>query len=271
MLQFLEKFIAQVWNRVANLRRESQAAVGLALGSLIRDGIVLSQLLRLGEEERTHHIVTFGRTGSGKSSFLRFLAKQDIEERRGFIYFDLHGDTVPVLLRFIAGVERKSGADLAHKLIVLEPGDGKFSVGLNVLESREEQQLFVLVAEFAQVLKQRWGLEKFGARTEELLRNALYLLAVNAYTLLELPLLLTDATFRAACLERCENSEIKEYFEARYNRASDAMQAAYRDAVLNKISAFTVDPAFRHLLGQQRSTFSLTRAIDDSTDPCQFG
>ena len=37
------------------------------------------------------------------------------------------------------------------------------------------------------------------------------------------------------------------------------MQAVYRDAILNKVSGFTADPRFRHILGQRSSSFSLFR------------
>ncbi len=40
------------------------------------------------------------------------------------------------------------------------------------------------------------------------------------------------------------------------------MQGVYRDAILNKVSGFTTDQRFRHILGQQRSTFSLLDAMD---------
>src|SRR3712207_3946500 len=40
------------------------------------------------------------------------------------------------------------------------------------------------------------------------------------------------------------------------------MQAVYRDAILNKVTAFTSDPHFRHILGQRESSFSLLDAID---------
>ena len=40
------------------------------------------------------------------------------------------------------------------------------------------------------------------------------------------------------------------------------MQGAYRDAILNKVSGFTTDQRFRHILGQQRSTFPLLDAMD---------
>jgi DNA helicase HerA-like ATPase len=43
------------------------------------------------------HIAVLGKTGTGKSSFLRYLSQQDIEADRGFLYFDLHGDAAPFL------------------------------------------------------------------------------------------------------------------------------------------------------------------------------
>jgi hypothetical protein len=75
--------------------------------------------------------------------------------------------------------------------------------------------------------------------------------------------LLTNEAFRARCLRGVSNSEARDYFAVRYNQASEGQQNQFRDAVLNKVSAFTADPHFRHILGQQSSTFSLIDAIDD--------
>jgi hypothetical protein len=161
----------------------------------------------------------------------------------------------------LAQQEQASRTDLSTKVIVIEPADGEYSVGLNVLDS-SGQHSFVQIAEFAELLKVRWHLDSFGARTEELLRNSLLLLSDNRLTLLELAPLLTDATFRARCLRGATSSEARDYFAARYNQASEGQQTAFRDAVLNKISTFTADPHFRHILGQQRSTLSLIDAID---------
>ena len=44
------------------------------------------------------------------------------------------------------------------------------------------------------------------------------------------------------------------------------MQGVYRDAILNKVSGFTTDQRFRHILGQQRSTFSLLDAMETLFD-----
>jgi hypothetical protein len=41
------------------------------------------------------------------------------------------------------------------------------------------------------------------------------------------------------------------------------MRATMREPILNKISAFTADPHFRHIVGQERSTFSVKEAMDE--------
>ena len=234
----------------------------LMLGCLVIDGQTTQSRMIIPQLKRAEHMAILGRTGTGKSSLLRFLASQDIANNRGLLFFDLHGDATPTLLGLLAQREQEKREDLSTRVIIIEPGDPDFSVGLNVLEPAGVQHSFVQIAEFANLLKQRWHLDSFGARTEELLRNSLLLLSENRLTLLELAPLLTDDAFRARCLRNAGNSEARDYFAARYNQASEGQQNMFRDAVLNKVSAFTADPHFRHILGQQRSTFSLIDAID---------
>lgn len=231
------------------------------LGFQVVEEEVTRRTIRLSQTRRTMHIAILGKTGSGKSSLLRSMAQQDIEAGRGFMYFDLHGDATPFLLRTIANHEAKLQQQLHERLILVAPADREFSVGLNPLE--QEEVSLVRITEFSQILKQRWGLEHFGARTDELLRNALYVLSANGLTLLELAPLLTNPGFRASCLKKTPNAEVRQYFELRYNMASEPMRATMREPILNKTSAFTADPAFRHIVGQQHSTFSVAQAMDE--------
>jgi hypothetical protein len=261
MSTLLENIIVRAWNRRKAGRRENLQG-GLEVGYAIADGQQTGRLVTIAQGKRAEHIANLGKTGSGKSVLLRHFGGQDIRVGRGFVYFDLHGDATPILLRLIAQQERASNQDLSEKLIVIEPADRTSSVGLNVIDQSNDQNSFVQIAEFAEVLKQRWQLAAFGARTEELLRNSLHVLADNRLSLLELMPLLISGPFRALCLRRTQNSEVRDYFALRYDRASDAMQATWRDAILNKVSAFTADPHFRHILGQVESTFSLREAID---------
>jgi hypothetical protein len=259
----IERLLVSTWNRlVAPGNRNRESGSRLDLGFQIIDGEVQRTRGYLLDSKRCEHVAILGKTGQGKSFFLRHLSGQDVRDGSGFVFFDLHGDTMPFLLRLVAAEERRTGRDLSDHLIVIEPADPEFSIGLNVLEAQQGQQSYVQLAEFAQILKARWNLDSFGARTEELLRNTLHVLADNNLTLLEISYLLTNANFRAACLHRVQNTEVSNYFRTRFDVRSEAMQGVYRDAILNKVSGFTTDLRFRHILGQPRSTFSLLDAMD---------
>jgi len=242
-------------------RRETPAFKSLDLGVRTIDGEPTRRRVFLSAAQRTTHVAVIGKSGSGKSSLLKYMSQQDVEADRGFVYFDLHGDATPFLLRSIAARERKLRRHLSDKLVVIAPGDPELSVGLNPLGQASED--FVRVAEFAEVLRHRWHLQYFGARTDELLRNALYALAANRLTLVEISPFLTHTGFRAACLKNVANAEIREYFQSRYDQASEPMRGVMREPILSKTSAFTADPHFRHIVGQERSTFSLKQAMDE--------
>lgn len=263
MLHFLRQSMAAIWTRLN--RRRGGARNGsrdLDLGLQVVDGDVTRRQVKLTASRRATHLAVLGKTGSGKSSLLRHLCAQDIANDRGFLFFDLHGDATPFLLRTINARERRLRRHLSDKMVLIEPADPFVSVGLNPLELPSPPD-FVRIAEFAELLKERWALDSFGPRTDELLRNTLYALAANGLTLMELGPFLMNRAFRLVCLKQVENSEIRSYFESRYDPVSDPMQAVMREPILNKVSAFTADTRFRHIVGQVHSTFSMREALDE--------
>jgi energy-coupling factor transporter ATP-binding protein EcfA2 len=261
MANFFEHLLSSIWNRLTDRRKETrEQTAGISLGVQVVDDSTSRRPYALSCTMRMTHVAVLGKTGSGKSSLLRSMAQQDIAAGRGFIWFDLHGDATPFLLKTIAERERKVQRHLSDRVVLIAPADREVSVGFNPLEAESAE--FVRIAEFAAILKQRWNLDHFGARTDELLRNALYVLSANGLTLLELDPLLTNSGFRTACLKKVRNAEVRQYFEARFGKVSEAMQAVMREPILNKTSAFTADPHFRHIVGQEKSTFSMREAMD---------
>lgn len=260
----MENLIALIWNLFAAKRRHQKPVTrGLDLGARLVDGSPAQKSrVQIPHDRRAEHIAVLGKTGNGKSYLLKFLAKQDIEAGRGFEYYDLHGDAVSFLVGTIADREKVLKRNLDDRLIIDAPDDPERSVGINPLELRNGNNRFIQIAEFAQILRQRWHLDSFGARTDELLRNSLYVLSENGLTLLELGPLLSHAAFRASCISKVENAEVRQYFELRYDSVSEPMRATMREPILNKISAFTADTHFRHIVGQQHSTFSSVEAMD---------
>lgn len=261
MTSFIENLAARLWNALQRPtpRRLNQ---GLLLGHEIIEEQFTSKSIVLLDSVLLEHIWIVGTTGSGKTTLIRYSAQENIRRRKGIVYFDLHGDSVPILLSTIAEEEEKTGEDLSRRLILVQPADPIYSIGWNFLEQASGQEAFMQIAEITAILKKRWALETSGPRTEELTRNSLFVLAQNGLTLTEIRPFLTDPVFRGACLARISDAEIKAYFDTRYNQASEGMQAAIRDPLLSRAAALTVDPRFRHIVGQQKSSFDLLGALD---------
>lgn len=263
MTSQLEFWITAFWNWLVRRIISHRQKDDLLLGHEIEDGKRTGRRLSLSTKERTQNVAVTGRSGSGKTSLLRYLCEQDISANRGFVFFDLHGDTTPEIVKAIAEEELRRGEDLSNKLVVVEPADPAYAVGLNVLEAGQSLQLFVEISEIVEILKSRWKLETFGARTEELLRSSLVVLAQAKLTLLDVIPLLTDTAFRAEVLAVAGESESYRFFRDRYDLLSKAMQSVYREAVLNKVSLFAADPHFRHVLGQRNSTISFADVLEE--------
>src|SRR5713226_6590642 len=137
----------RLWKSLGRLlglgERRSRKAQELSLRRIVSDGEITRRLANLSESRRKKHVAILGKTGTGKSSLLKSLCAQDIECGRGFVYFDLHGDATPFLLRRVAEEERRRRCDLSDRLIVIDPSDPEWSVGLNILHGAKDNSLFV--------------------------------------------------------------------------------------------------------------------------------
>jgi hypothetical protein len=260
MNHILEHIIVTLFNRRHSRHRRTPS--GLLLGHTVAMDGGAEAAITVPHSKRAEHMAILGRTGTGKSSLLRVMSTQDVRADRGFVHIDLHAETTAFMLALLASEERRRSTDLSGRVIVLEPADSDWALGINVLEAQGERECFLQVAEITRILKQRWQLDTFGARTEELLRNSLLALAESGLTLVDLPMFLTDAAFRQRTLNTTTNVEVLMYFAQRFNIASDAFQQTWREPVLNKITALTADPQLRLMLGQARSTVSLVDALD---------
>src|SRR6266851_4259720 len=108
MKEWIEKQIVRLWNKAVLKRRSGSGGDrGLNLGYRFSEDDLSSRPFSIPHSRRTEHLATLGRTGTGKSAMLRYQAQQDIMGgAHGFVYFDLHGDATPFLLKTIAAHER---------------------------------------------------------------------------------------------------------------------------------------------------------------------
>jgi DNA helicase HerA-like ATPase len=115
MQLWIEKLLTRLWNRTTSRRHRTIATRVLDLGLRISDDNSRARV-SIPQNRRAEHVAVLGKTGTGKSSLLRYLAKQDIESSHGFVYFDLHGDATPFLLGTVAAQELATNLDLSDQI-----------------------------------------------------------------------------------------------------------------------------------------------------------
>ena len=250
---WFEHLIAQFLNRVTRPQRSS-APCGLMIGFSTEPP---HRPVVIPDGQRCEHAVCIGKTGAGKTYLLERLALEVAKRGEGLAFFDFHGDASMSLLGRLLPLDGAVG-----KLVVLDPSHPTRSPAINVLAAgASEAERFRKVSELSSILRQRWGVDGFGARTEELLRNSLYTLASSGSTLADLSRLLTDDAYRQALARSLDHPDVRAYWSERYDPLSDGMKGAFREPLLNKVTAFLIEPAARHLLAQTDSTIDIDQVM----------
>jgi len=136
------------------------------------------------QADRRAHLYIIGKTGTGKSTLIANLARQDALHGAGFALLDPHGDLVEQVLQALPE-ERK------RDLIYFNVPDLVRPIAFNPLESTDGQFRPLIASGLISVFKKIWA-EFWGPTMEYVLRNALLaLLELPASTLLDAPRLLS--------------------------------------------------------------------------------
>ncbi|MHB8736186.1 MAG: type IV secretion system DNA-binding domain-containing protein, partial [Terriglobales bacterium] len=176
---------------------------GLTLGENVHAGRVVP--VALTPEQRVRHVHVVGTSGTGKSTLLFNMIRQDIERGHGVAVLDPHGDLVDRVLGIIP--ERR----LANA-VLLDPADEEYSIGFNVLSAHSELEKRLLASDLVSVfqrLSTSWG-DQMGS----VLRNGIlaFLESREGGTLADLRRFLLEPAFRERFLESVGDPEIVYYW-----------------------------------------------------------
>jgi hypothetical protein len=211
----------------------------------------------LDAEQRRRHLHIIGQTGTGKSTLLLNLIRQDLVAGHGLALLDPHGDLAEAALAHIPSAR-------SNQLVYINPADAGRPIGFNPL-SRVPDDLKPVVADgVVSAFRHVWP-ESWGPRLDYILTNAVRaLLDVPGATLLMLPRLLIDEGFRVRLVERhVRDPIVRSFWLTEYAGYGDSFRAEAISPIQNKIGKVLIEPRLRNMLAQPVSTITFRRLMDE--------
>jgi hypothetical protein len=231
---------------------------GLFLGKSVYRGDVRNVHMNLKDRQR--HMYIIGKTGTGKSEFLKEMIMQDIENGKGVCAIDPHGEFVEDILQLIP-------PERAEDIIYFNPSDLDRPMGLNMMEAdSEEQKHFVVSSVIGLMYKlydpHRTGI--IGPRFEHAIRNAmLTIMSKKGSTFIELVRSLTDQKFVEELLPLVKDPVVKRYWTDQMAQTSDFHKSEVLDYIVSKFGRFVTNKTMRNIIGQPYSAFNFRKAMDE--------
>lgn len=207
--------------------------------------------LALRQADRLRHLWLLGPTGTGKSTLIANMALQDAAAGYGLVVVDPKSDLCDDIL---ARMPEERIADV----VVLNPAATAQPIGFNILQAaRDEQARELVVDTVVHIFAEIWK-SAFGARTTDVVRNALLTLTAarspdgSAFTLAEVAPLLEQPAFRRfVTAQPSVPASVRSFWQA-YEALSPRERAQAIAPSLNKLRALTTSTALRLSLGQSR-------------------
>lgn len=214
------------------------------------------KLFGIRQADRRHHLYIIGKTGTGKSTLLETMSRQDIASGHGLAVLDPHGDLVE---RLVAAVPESRRGDLIYFNV---PDVGN-PLGFNPLERVDPERRGLAAAGLLEVFKKLWG-DSWGPRLEHILRNSLLaLLDQPEATLADVQRLLDDVRYRKRAIDRVANPYVRRFWLEEYESYPARLRAEAIAPVQNKVGAFVTDPVLQRIVTQTRSSFHLRAVMDE--------
>ncbi len=219
-------------------------------------------VIRHSDNDRRRHFYIIGQTGTGKSTLMEEMAKQDIRDGKGVGVIDPHGELIEHIIECVP-------KERAEDVIYFDPADMSRPFGLNMLEydlTKPEQKTFV-INELINIFDKLYDLRQVGGPMfEQYMRNAALLVMedpASGSTLMEIPRVLADESFRRMKLSKCANPVVKNFWESEAEKAGgEAALANMVPYITSKLTQFISNDMMRPIIAQQKTTINFREAMD---------
>lgn len=205
-------------------------------------------------EDRFRHFYVIGQTGTGKSSIIQLMARQDFHNRKGLCVVDPHGSLVEDLIPYIP-------RDRADDVIYFNPADTERPMGLNMLEGKTEEERDLIALDAMNMMVKMFGEEIFGPRIQDYFRNGCLTLMADEEeggAITDLVRLFTDDEWGKYKVTKVKNPIVRSFWEKQMAQTGQREKQEMIPYFAAKFGQFTTNTLIRNVVGQVRSSFDFT-------------
>jgi hypothetical protein len=231
------------------------------------DGIVLGvnryrgveTKVRFRDGDRTRHQYIIGKSGSGKSALLNWMARQDIAAGAGLCIVDPHGDLIEDALAHTV-------KERAKDVVVFDPSDMERPMGLNLLEAKTPEEKDRASLDAMEIFIKLFGNEIFGPRIQHYFRNGCLTLMDDeeeGATLIDVPRLFVDDEFQRYKVSKCKNVVVRSFWENEIAKTGAREKEEMIPYFSAKFGPFITNTTMRNIIGQPKSAFNIRQIMDE--------
>lgn len=232
-------------------------AEGILLGHNVYRGSKKEVRFQYKDRSRHHYII--GKSGSGKSALLSYMARQDIINGKGICVIDPHGDLVEDILNYIP-------KERAKDVIIFDPSDMERPMALNILEAKTQAEMDLVSSQATEIFIKLFGDEIFGPRIQHYFRNACLTLMEDTEegaTLIDVPRIFTDDAFLKYKVKKVRNPVVKSFWQNEYANTGDRERQEMIPYFSAKFGPFITNAIMRNTIGQKDSAFDFRKIMDE--------
>jgi len=186
------------------------------------------------KDDRRRHFYLVGQTGTGKTSLLKEIIRQDIQNGEGVGVIDPHGELIEATL---ANIPKERVEDV----VLFEPFDLERPVGLNMLEYETPEQKDFAVQEMIAIFHKLFPPEIIGPMFEHYMRNAMLAIMAdkeNPGTLVEIPRMFTDPEFMEDKLRKVTDAMVRNFWLKEWRQTTGETKSDMLGYVVSKVGRF---------------------------------
>ncbi|MEO1458941.1 MAG: DUF87 domain-containing protein [Pseudomonadota bacterium] len=206
----------------------------------------------IADRDRLAHLYVIGQTGTGKSTLLAQMARQDAARGKGFCLIDPHGDLAEAL-----------HTTLPQEHLYWDIADPACRLGYNPLQRVSAERRPLVASGLIDTLKKQWP-ESWGARMEHLLRHAiLALLEEPRADLRDIMRLFVFKGFRRQVTEHLADPQVRSFWKHEFPALNYQTTADGVSPIANKLGAFLAHPTVRTALCEPAEPLRFRRIMDN--------